>query len=311
MRVAVLGAGSLGSLYAALLSRVDDVELLIHSQGNHGAHMTADGLHLEGLENQFVSNQDVFFSLEEVGLPEHWLGTIDFALLTGKAGQTTYLAELAHRLLNDEGMAMCLSNGLGHAEKCIEILGPQRVFAATSTHGAWRPSAGVVQWAGKGQTVLGSLPGGPGETEAQPLMEALLAAGLEPVWSSDGLATIWKKVLLNIAINPIAALSGVENGALLGPDLFSSAFSTMLEGAAVARIERVAIPDDAELEQHLRQVLTATSSNICSMLQDIRMGRETEISVLNQAIVIRGERAGIATPLNQMFVSMINALHDQ
>lgn len=311
MRVAVLGAGSLGSLYAALLSRVNDVELLIHSQGNHGAHMTADGLHLEGLENQFVSNQDVFFSLEEVGLPEHWLGTIDFALLTGKAGQTTYLAELAHRLLNDDGMAMCLSNGLGHAEKCIEILGPQRVFAATSTHGAWRPSAGVVQWAGKGQTVLGSLPGGPGETEAQPLMEALLTAGLEPVWSSDGLATIWKKVLLNIAINPIAALSGVENGALLGPDLFSSAFSTMLEGAAVARIERVAIPDDAELEQHLRQVLTATSSNICSMLQDIRMGRETEISVLNQAIVIRGERAGIATPLNQMFVSMINALHDQ
>ena len=70
MRVAVLGAGSLGSLYAALLSRVDDVELLIHSQGNHGAHMTADGLHLEGLENQFVSNQDVFFSLEEVGLPD-------------------------------------------------------------------------------------------------------------------------------------------------------------------------------------------------------------------------------------------------
>jgi 2-dehydropantoate 2-reductase len=96
---------------------------------------------------------------------------------------------------------------------------------------------------------------------------------------------------------------------LLSPDLFSAAFSTLLEGAAVARTERVAIPDDAELEQQLRQVITATSTNICSMLQDMRAGRRTEISVINQAIVLRGERAGIPTPLNQMLVAMVNALH--
>ena len=308
MRIAILGSGSLGSLYAALLSQVEGVEILIHGRGIHGAHMAAHGLQIEGLTTQFLSNKEVFFSLEEVGIPHHAFGTIDFALLTGKAGQTTYLAELAHQLLNFDGMALCLSNGLGHAEQCVEVLGPHRVFASSSTHGAWRPSPGVVHWAGKGETVLGSLPGGPGETEAKPLLDALSTAGLEPSWSSDGLATLWKKVLLNIAINPLAALSGVENGALLHPDLFSSAFSTMLEGAAVARIERVAIPSDAELEQQLRQVITATSTNICSMLQDIRAGRETEISALNQAIVLRGERAGIATPLNQMLVAMINAL---
>ena len=309
MRIAILGSGSLGSLYASLLSQVEGVELLIHGRGSHGAEMAAHGLHLEGMSTHFLSNEEVFFSLEEVGIPPHASGTIDFALLTGKAGQTTYLAELAHQLLKDEGMALSLSNGLGHAEQCIEVLGPQRVFAATSTHGAWRPSPGVVHWAGKGKTVLGSLPGGPGETEAKPLLDVLLMAGLEPSWSSDGLATLWKKVLLNIAINPLAALAGVENGALLHPDLFSSAFSTMQEGAAIARIERVAIPDDAELEQQLRQVLTATATNICSMLQDIRAGRMTEISSLNQAIVLRGERAGIATPLNKMLVAMVNALH--
>lgn len=311
MRIAILGSGSLGSLYAALLSQVEGVELLIHSRGSHGAHMAAHGLHLEGLATQFLSNKGVFFSLEEVGIPPHSFGTIDFALLTGKAGQTTYLAELAQQLLNDEGIALSLSNGLGHAEQCIEVLGPHRVFAATSTHGAWRPSPGTVHWAGRGETVLGSLSGGPGETEAKPLLDVLSIAGLEPSWSSDGLATLWKKVLLNIAINPIAALAGVENGALLRTDLFSSAFSTMLEGAAVARIERVAIPGDAELEQQLRQVITATSTNICSMLQDIRAGRITEISALNQAIVVRGERAGISTPLNQMLVAMVNALHSE
>lgn len=311
MRVAILGSGSLGSLYAALLSRVEGVELLVHGRGTHGAHMAAEGLHLEGESEHFVSNADVFFSLDEVGLPPVALGTIDYVLLTGKADQTLSLASLARKLLTSDGYALCLSNGLGHAEKCQDVLGPQRVFAATSTHGAWRPYAGTVHWAGKGETMIGALPGGPGQSEAQPLLDVLQHAGLSPEWSSDGVAIVWRKVLLNIAINPIAALVGVENGELLRPDLFSSAFSTMLEGAAVARQERVFLPSNSELEEQLRHVLMATSSNMCSMLQDLRSGRKTEISVLNQAIVERGERAGIATPLNQMLVAMVTALHAQ
>lgn len=311
MRVAILGSGSLGSLYAALLSRVEGVELLVHGRGTHGAHMAAEGLHLEGESEHFVSNADVFFSLDEVGLPPVALGTMDYVLLTGKADQTLSLASLARKLLTSDGYALCLSNGLGHAEKCQDVLGPQRVFAATSTHGAWRPYAGTVHWAGKGETMIGALPGGPGQSEAQPLLDVLQHAGLSPEWSSDGVAIVWRKVLLNIAINPIAALVGVENGELLRPDLFSSAFSTMLEGAAVARQERVFLPSNSELEEQLRHVLMATSSNMCSMLQDLRSGRKTEISVLNQAIVERGERAGIATPLNQMLVAMVTALHAQ
>ena len=309
MRVAILGSGSLGSLYAALLSRVEGVELLVHGRGTHGAHMAAEGLQLEGESVHFVSNADVFFSLDEVGLPPVAMGTIDYVLLTGKADQTLSLASLARKLLTPDGYALSLSNGLGHAEKCQDVLGPQRVFAATSTHGAWRPSPGTVHWAGKGETTIGALPGGPGQSEAQPLLDVLQHAGLSPEWSSDGVATVWRKVLLNIAINPIAALAGVENGELLRPDLFSSAFSTMLEGAAVARLERVSLPSNSELEEQLRHVLMATSSNMCSMLQDLRSGRKTEISVLNKAIVERGERAGIATPLNQMLVAMVTALH--
>ena len=311
MRVAILGSGSLGSLYAALLSRIKSIELLVHGRGSHGAHMAAEGLRLVGESEGFVSNGDVFFSLDEVGLPPVARGTMDYVILTGKADQTPFLASLARQLLTADGYALCLSNGLGHAEKCQDSLGPHRVFAATSTHGAWRPSAGTVHWAGRGETVIGALPGGPGQSEAQPLLDVFEQAGLSPRWSSDGVASVWRKVLLNIAINPIAALAGVENRELLRPDLFSSAFSTMLEGASVARQERVVLPSDAELEEQLRQVLLATSSNMCSMLQDLRNGRKTEISVLNQAIVERGERAGLATPLNQMLVAMITALHAQ
>ncbi|MDB2593458.1 hypothetical protein N9Y28_02020, partial [Euryarchaeota archaeon] len=69
MRVAILGSGSLGSLYAALLSRIKSIELLVHGRGSHGAQMAAEGLRLVGKSEGFVSNGDVFFSLDEVGLP--------------------------------------------------------------------------------------------------------------------------------------------------------------------------------------------------------------------------------------------------
>ena len=309
MRIAILGAGSLGSLYAALLSQVEGVELFVHGRGIHGAHMAAHGLSVEGERVFFVSNEEVFFSLDEVGLPPSALASIDFILLTGKSDQTEMLAGLAQQLLSPEGYVLSLSNGLGHAELCQGVLGPHRVFAATSTHGAWRPKAGTVHCAGKGETVLGSLSGGPGLEEAQPFLSVLDQAGLSPQWSNDGTAIVWRKVLLNIAINPIAAIAGVNNGVLLRPDLFSSALSTMLEGASVARLERVILPDDSELEDQLRRVIHATSGNMCSMLQDLRNGRQTEIKVLNQAIVERGERVGIQTPLNQMLAAVITALH--
>ncbi len=309
MRIAIVGAGSIGSLYAALLSKVEGVELLVHARGQHGAVMASQGLTIEGEASMHVSNERVFFSLDEVGLPNLLHNALDIVVITGKADHTEQLALHARSLLAPGGFALCLSNGLGHAERCVEVLGPHRVFAATTTHGAWRPQPGVIHWAGVGHTVVGSLPGGPGEVEALPFLEVLKSAGLNPAWTSDGLSAVWRKVLLNISINPIASLAGVENGSLLSQNLFSAAYSTMLEGASVARIEGVSLPDDAELEAQLREVLIATSGNICSMLQDIRSGRTTEISVLNQAIVERGERAGVATPLNQMLSSMITALH--
>ena len=82
----------------------------------------------------------------------------------------------------------------------------------------------------------------------------------------------------------------------------------MLEGARIARAEGVQIEEDEHLVERLRDVIEKTSNNYCSMLQDIRAGRETEINSLNVEICRRGEMLGIATPLNQMLSSVIQHL---
>ena len=308
MRIAVLGAGSLGSLLGGLISRASDVELMIHGKGEHGAMMVANGLEVKGIEPFKIPANQALFTLEEVGVPASLGGTMDAVILTGKAQSTEQLASLALRLLAPDGVAVSLSNGLGHAETCAAILGPHRVVAGTTTYASWRPSLGVVQYAGAGTVILGHLQGGPTQGEVEPLLNALMRAGVQAEWTDNGPAAVWMKVLLNIAINPIAALSGVENGGLLAPNLFSSALETMLEGASIARAERVSLPDDIELEHHLQRVLESTAENQCSMLQDVRAGRTTEVAYLNQAVVERGERIGVRAPMNHMLSAMIEAL---
>ena len=82
----------------------------------------------------------------------------------------------------------------------------------------------------------------------------------------------------------------------------------MIEGANVARAEQIDVGTNQQLEEKLRKVLISTSSNSCSMLEDVKQGNTTEISVLNREISNRGEKLGIRTPLNNMLASIIELI---
>ena len=81
------------------------------------------------------------------------------------------------------------------------------------------------------------------------------------------------------------------------------------EASTVAVMERVDLPDERDFEELLRNVLERTRDNTCSMLQDIKAGRMTEIDALNRAIVERAEHHGLSVPINQMLASLIEACH--
>lgn len=307
MRIGIVGAGSIGSLFAGCLASTS-CDLLLYGRGLHAAHLTVDGLEISGAKEQEISSQRWEVLLEEQGLPESAQSSCDAVLLTGKASAFERHVEVAKHLLRREGLVCTLANGLGHEERLVLEFGAHRVLAATTTHGAYRPTPGNVHWAGVGEVHLGPFMHHHTEQSVETLLILLFDAGLQPRWEQNGRALLWNKMLLNIAINPIAGLLGKENGALLEPTLFESAVGVLLEGAMVARAEGVQLEDDDFLIDRLRHVLETTSSNYCSMLQDIRAGRETEINSLNVEICRRGEMLGIPTPLNQTLSSIIRHL---
>ena len=112
---------------------------------------------------------------------------------------------------------------------------------------------------------------------------------MNPKWIDDGAKLIWSKVLLNIAINPIASITGRVNGDLLEPEMFETCGRGNAGRCKSGTFEGVALDDDEEPIANLRLVLEQTKDNRCSMLQDIRNGRSTEIDFLNRMVVNKAE----------------------
>lgn len=306
MKISILGVGSIGTLFAALLSRTEH-EIHLHGRGEHLAMIATNGIDVIGEESFSVDSNRFELTFDEAGMPSQFDCSSDVVIIAGKARSLDSLSKLAAKIIKSDGIAFAITNGLGNVERLSNELGIHRVVYASTTHGANIVSNSAVKWAGKGQLNLAISTKSQNE-KLKTFCDSIAGIGINCEIVEDGRSLVWNKVLINIAINPLAALAGVKNGDLLETEMFANAVFTMIEGANVARAEQIDVGTNQQLEEKLRQVLTSTSSNSCSMLEDVKEGITTEISVLNREIVNRGEKLGISTPLNNMLASIIELI---
>ena len=244
------------------------------------------------------------FDSESGPVPDFITNSCDAVFICSKSDSTPVLAQIADEILVQDGIAISLQNGMGHAQTLAHRLGRERTLGGITTHGAWRNETGT-HWVGRGNITLGSLDSSKPSGNAERLIEILNQAGLSPDWSDDINKSIWIKLLVNVAINPVCSIAGVRNGALLEvPELWAQAISAMSEAATVATASGVDL-SDIDIESLLREVASNTSENRCSMLQDIMAGRKTEVNHLCGAIVDAGESVGVPTPRNEMLHALI------
>ena len=313
MRVAVLGVGASGGLVAARLARAGG-EVLLCARGETAQALEAVGLLLDTPDGRTVAlapDRWTVFDTNEPEFPVELQGWADYAILCGKSYDIPNLCKIADTVLSLNGIAMCLSNGIGHMEKLANFVGKHRVLGASTTHGAIRIGPGEVRWTSRGSIKMGGFVGSdlePVEPRIDCLMSALDEAGLNPIWSEEINKTIWSKLLLNVAINPVCAIAGVLNGEmLLHPQLFETGLAAMEEAARIATAEGIDLTD-FDLSQSLEDLCRATADNRVSMLQDIMAGRETEIDSICGEVVKRGESLGIPTPRNQTLHALVKGI---
>jgi len=163
-----------------------------------------------------------------------------------------------------------------------------------------------VRHAGSGPTHLATRPAIARRMAA--VQSLFKAAGFETHLSDNLDSLLWGKLVINAGINALTAILGVPNGFLLEAEEARRAMeAAVAEAAAVARAAGIALPYDDPLRR-AREVARATATNRSSMLADVTRAAPTEIAVINGAVVRAGERFGVATPVNQMLVWLVQAL---
>ena len=309
MRVAVLGVGAMGGAIVGSLSDTD-VDLLCVARRGMAAQLER-GLTVftpEGAVEMIPKGRYELIDSEAGPIPKEIRGSCEVAIITGKASSTESLSSIAHEVLTKDGIAISIQNGLDHVQKMGKIVGPERSIGGSTTHSAWKDNEFSIHWTGRGDIEIGRMDGSPPNGISSELIMKLEEAGLNPKWSNDIERVIWRKLMINVAINPICAIAGIRNGALKEiPELWSQSIESMKEAEAVALASGVDL-SDLDSEDYLIKIVDSTSENRVSMLQDLMAGRKTEVDELCGAVSNRGSKLGIPTPRNDMLLALVRGI---
>jgi 2-dehydropantoate 2-reductase len=236
------------------------------------------------------------------------IGLSELVLIFVKATQTKAAAQTAARLAGSKGLVMTLQNGMGNAERIAQFISPDRILVGTTSHGSTMLKAGSIRHAGTGPTTVGMW--APKEKElknVRQIADQFTQAGIETTAINDVRPVIWDKLLVNVGINAITALTGIRNGQILDLEPTRELSRTAVEEAVrVAQAQRIEIRKDAA--DHVFQVAAATAANRSSMGQDVDHGRPTEIRAINGFVVREAERLGIAAPVNRTLTALVQTM---
>ena len=304
MKIAVVGAGAMGGLFSYFFHRAGYAPCVLDSHGERVDTLRREGLTVESpTGNHHVSLSTVTTEAEEIG-------QVDLIVIAVKAYDTEAAMKGAFPLLGDKTVVLTLQNGLYNIERIARITGKYRVLGGTTAHGATQLSHAHIRHAGSGETILGVLPG-ERVLQVNEVSALLHQSGVETRITDDVEGTIWSKLLVNAAINPLTALTRITNGEVLEcSELVDVQRRVVDEVCAVARGKKVTIHFSDPLAK-VKEVCLATASNQSSMLQDILNGKRTEIDFINGAIVAEGTSCGAATPYNQILTKLVKALEIQ
>jgi len=300
VRICVVGCGAVGSLFAAHLAQLEDVEVWAYdAYREHVDAINAEGLRLSGAG-------EVVGRMRATSDPAE-LPPCDFGIVATKAMHTSAaIAATAHAFAG--GCVATVQNGLGNEEAIAE-------FAANVIRGTTFPAGkllapGHVQWDVRGDTTLGPFEPSPAPfAEVERLADACTRGGMPTKAVRDARGPQWRKVIFNAATNPIGALTGLTHGRVCErPDLRLLVSGLVDEGKAVAVAQGIELDaDPEELIDHAARPEVAYDHK-ASMLQDVEARRTTEIDYLNGGIVRFGREHDVPTPLNQAIWALVKGV---
>jgi 2-dehydropantoate 2-reductase len=300
VRVCVVGCGAVGSLFAAHLAQLEDVEVWAYDLAQeHVDAINRAGLRLSGA-GDVVGHPRATSDAAE-------LPACDFGIVATKAMHTSAaIAATAHAFA--DGCVATVQNGLGNEEAIAQHAA--RVIRGTTFPAGKIVAPGHVQWDVKGDTTFGPFEPKPAPAdEIDRLADACTRGGMPTHAVADARGPQWRKVIFNASTNPIGALTGLTHGRVCeDPPLRALVTALVDEGKGVAAAQDIVLDaDPEELIDHAARPEVAYDHK-ASMLQDVEARRPTEIDYLNGGIVRFGDEYAVPTPHNRAIWALVRGL---
>jgi 2-dehydropantoate 2-reductase len=300
MQILVVGAGAMGCLFAARLKKAGFQVTLFEKVRDWAQKINDHGITVEGVTGQYRVKVPTLSG----DLPEQ----PDLVLICVKSNDTRAASETIKPWLKPDTVILSLQNGLGNMEILEQVFGKERVRGAVTAEGATVLGPGRIRHAGQGETAIG--PAGDPKSGVETIVSTLRQAGFQTKAVDDVIQLIWGKLIINVGINALAAITRLKNGRL--PKLTGTRMimeQAVNEAVAVAYAKNIALPYEDPIGR-VMEVCDATSDNVASMLQDILNQETTEVDFINGAIIQEGAVLGIATPVNVILTALVQAIQE-
>jgi 2-dehydropantoate 2-reductase len=298
--VTIVGCGAVGSLFAANLAQLDDVEVWAFDlDREHVAAINEHGLRLSGAGEVVGKLRATTDSAE--------LPPSDFGIVATKCMHTAPAIEATAAAFAN-GSVCSVQNGVGNEEVLAQHV--ERVIRGTTFPAGRVVEPGHVQWDVKGDTTIGPFEPRPAPmADIEQLADACTRGGMPTQAVADARGPQWRKLIFNAATNPIGALTGLTHGRVVEDAGLRRLVSQLVdEGKAVAAAQGIELDaDPEELIDHAARPDVAYDHK-ASMLQDVEARRPTEIDYLNGGISRFGREQSVPTPMNDAVTALIKGL---
>jgi 2-dehydropantoate 2-reductase len=300
VKIAIVGCGAMGSVYAGLFASVGHEVWAIDRWREHVEAIRANGLRLEGKSGDRTVRIHATTDATEAG-------PCDLVILATKAMHVAAAAESVKPLLGKDTPVLSIQNGLGGPETAAAILGRDRVMVGVvGGFGASIQAPGHAHHNGMELVRLGEF-GGPITPRLKSIEELWRGAGFRVKVFDDIDQLVWEKLICNCAYSgPCAVTDRTIKEVMDDPDLARVSAACAAEAFAVAKKRGVALGFDDPVA-YVRDFGSKIPNARPSVLLDLMAGRKSEIDVINGAIPKAGKEAGIAAPVNETITALVRA----
>jgi len=299
-RIAIIGTGSMGSVYAALLADAGHDVWAVDAWAEHVEAMRGHGLRVEGKSGDRTVRLNATTDAADVG-------EADLVIIATKANGVEAAAHAAAAILRADTPVLAIQNGLGSAEKAANILGENRIIqGVVGGFGASMKGPGHAHHNGMEFVRLGEY-AGPKTKRLEEVAEIWRSGGFKVLTFDDIHKMVWEKLICNVTYSGPCTLTGLTIGQVVAnANAFSVASACALEAYTVARAKGIGLDFDDPVA-YVTNFAAKIPNARPSMLLDHMAGRRCEIDVINGAIPREGARAGVPTPVNDVVCALIRA----